>query len=134
MDNILLSGVVYSVLILFLVIGAQALSGILNNGFSWGLGARDTAKEPTVFQGRAMRTVSNHIESMMFFVPLALVAFHMGLVENAMVQKGVWLYLIGRVIYPLTYWTGLPYARTLIWFVSVVGLVMLLLPILGLAG
>jgi len=131
MDNILLCGVVYSVVILFLVVSAQALAGIMNNGFSWGLGARDTAKEPTVFQGRAQRTVNNHTESMLFFVPLALVAYHMGLAENAMVIKGVWLYLIGRAIYPLTYWTGLPYARTLIWAVSVVGIVMLLLAIFG---
>jgi len=91
----------------------------------------DTAKEPTVFQGRALRTVANHVESMMFFVPLALVAHHMGLSENAMVIKGVWLYLIGRAIYPLTYWTGLPYARTLIWAVSIVGILMLFLPIMG---
>ncbi len=32
MDNIFLCGVVYSVVILLVVIGAQALSGIMNNG------------------------------------------------------------------------------------------------------
>jgi len=131
MSNILICGVVYSVIILFLVIGAQAMSGILNNGMKWGLGARDTANDPTVFQARAQRTVNNHVESMMIFVPLALVALHMGLQDNEMVKKGVWLYLIGRAIYPLTYWTGLPYARTLIWAVSVVGIAMLFLPIMG---
>lgn len=66
----------------------------------------------------------------MFFVPLALVAYHMGLAENAMAVKGVWLYLIGRAIYPPTYWTGLPYARTLIWGVSLIGTLMILVQIL----
>jgi len=131
MDNILLCGVVYSVVILFLVIGAQAMSGIMNNGIKWGFGARDASKDPTVFQARALRTVNNHVESMLLFVPLALVAFHMGLAENAMVKKGVCLYLITRAIYPLTYWTGLPYVRTLVWFASIVGIIMLFLPIMG---
>lgn len=129
MDNILLCGVVWSVIILMVVIGAQALSGIMNNGLSWGFGARDTAKDHTVFQARALRTVQNHMESMMLFVPLALAAYAMGL-EGGLITKGVWLYLIGRAVYPLTYWTGLPYARTLIWTVSIVGIGMILVQIL----
>ena len=129
MGNILICGVVYSVVILLILIIVQALSGIMNNGLKWGFGSRDTAKDPTVFQGRAVRTVQNHIESMMVFVPLALAAYAMGL-EGGLIVKGVWLYLIGRAIYPLTYWAGLPYARTLVWAVSVVGSLMILVQIL----
>lgn len=129
MDNILICGVVYSVVILFVVIGVQSMSGLMNNGMKWALGARDAAKDPTVFQGRALRTVQNHIESMMLFVPLALAAYAMGL-DGDLVKKGVWLYLIGRAVYPITYWMGLPYARTLIWAVSLIGTLMILLQIL----
>ena len=131
MDNILLCGVVYSVVILFLVICAQSMSGVMNNGMKWGFGARDTANDLTTFQARALRTVNNHIESMLLFVPLALVAFHLDLGDHDLVKKGVWLYLIGRAIYPITYWTGLPYARTLIWAVSILGIVLVFLPVMG---
>jgi len=131
MENILLCGVVYSVVILFLMIGFQAMLGLMNNGLKWGLGARDTAKDHTVMQARSLRTVQNQIESMLLFVPLALVAYHMGLADNAMAAKGVWVYLISRALYPLTYWTGLPYVRTLAWAASIVGVVMVFLPIMG---
>ena len=130
MENILLCGVVYSVIILFVLIAVQASAGILNNGMKWGVGARDTAKDHTVFQARAVRTVQNHVESMLLFVPLALVAYAMGL-EGDLIKKGVWLYLIGRAVYPLTYWTGLAYARTLVWAVALVGTFMVLLQILN---
>ena len=129
MENILLCGVVYSVVILFVIISVQSLAGVSNNGLKWGFGARDTAKDHTVFQARAVRTVQNHIESMLLFVPLALAAYAMGL-EGSLITKGVWLYLIARAIYPLTYWTGLPYARTLIWAVGIVGTLMVLFQIL----
>lgn len=121
--SFMLSLVVYSAAILFVLISVQAVAGLSNNGLKWGLGARDGAKDPTVFQGRALRTVQNHIEGMMLFVPLALAA-HMAGISGDLLVKGGWLYLIGRVLYPLTYWTGLPYARTLVWALSLVGTLM----------
>jgi len=133
MDNVLICGVVYSVVILLIVIAVQASTGLLNNGLKWGVGARDTSKDPTTFQGRALRTVDNHKESMLLFVPLALAAYAMGL-SGDMITKGVWLYLIGRAVYPLTYWTGLPYARTLVWAVSIVGILLILFQILTAGG
>lgn len=127
--SFMLCTVVWTVIILFVVITVQSTAGTLHNGLKWGVGARDTSKDATVFQGRANRTVSNHIEGMLLYVPLALVAHAMGL-EGDMIVKGGWLYLIGRAIYPLTYWTGLPWARTLIWFVSIVGTLVVLFQIL----
>lgn len=121
----LLCMVVVSAVILIVLISVQASAGIMNNGLKWGFGARDSSKEDTVLQSRAKRTVANHIEGMMMFVPLALVAYAMGL-ESDLIIKGGWLYIIGRAVYPLTYWTGLPYARTLVWFVSIIGTLMVL--------
>jgi len=124
--NLILCAVVWSVAILFVLISVQAMAGITNNGLKWGFGARDTAKDDTVFQARAKRTVANHIESMMLFVPLALVANAAG-ISGALITKGAWLYIIARTLYPLTYWTGLLYARTLVWVVGVAGTVMVFL-------
>jgi len=126
--SFLLWTIVWSVVILFVVIGVQAISGDLHNGLKWGLSARDTAKDPTVFMGRAQRTVANHIEGMLLYVPLALVA-HLAGVSSDMIIKGAWLYILARAIYPLTYWAGLPWVRTLVWFASIIGTAMVFLGI-----
>ena len=128
--SFMLSTVVWTVGILIILIAIQSLSGILNNGMKWGLGARDTAKDDTVFQARAKRTLTNHMEGMLLYVPLAIVAHLMGL-DGDMIVKGGWLYIIGRALYPLTYWTGLPYARTLVWVVSLAGTLMIFQQVLG---
>lgn len=131
MENIFLCGVVWSVVILMLVIGFQAMTGILNNGMKWGVGARDTANDMTTLQGRANRTVANHVESMLLFIPLALVAYHVGgLADDEWAKKAVWLYLGGRAVYPLTYWAGLSYVRTIVWVVSIAGIIILLVKLL----
>jgi len=128
--SFMLTTVVWSVIILIVVIGFQSMTGIANNGVKWGLGPRNTSKDHTLIQSRAVRTVQNHIESMLIYVPLALVA-HMAGVSGDLVVKGGWLYIIGRAIYPLTYWMGLNYVRTLIWAVSLVGIIMVLVAILS---
>lgn len=124
--NLILCAVVWSVAILFVLINVQAIAGLNNNGLKWALGARDTSRDDTVFQARSKRTVANHIESMLLFIPLAIVA-HIAGISGDLLIKGTWLYIIARTLYPLTYWTGLPYARTLVWTVGVIGTVMVFL-------
>lgn len=131
--SFMLCAVVIAVAILFVSIGVQASAGIMNNGMKWGFGARDSSKEETVLQSRAKRTVNNHMEGMMLFVPLALVAYAMGL-SSDMVIKGAWVYIIARVLYPLTYWTGLPYIRTLVWFAGIIGTAMVFIGIVTAGG
>lgn len=118
--SFMLFSVVCSVAILAILIGVQAIAGDLNNGIKWALSARDTKKDDTVFLGRTRRTVANHIEGMLIFVPLAFVAHLMGL-DGDMIVKGGWIYIISRALYPLTYWSGLPYFRTIVWFASLIG-------------
>ena len=121
--SFMLFTVVCTVAILAILIAVQATAGDLNNGLKWAIGARDSKKDDTVFLARARRTVANHVEGMMIFVPLAFVAHLMGL-DGGMIVKGGWLYLIGRALYPLAYWTGLPLIRSLIWMVSLLGTAM----------
>jgi uncharacterized MAPEG superfamily protein len=126
----ILSAVVWSVAILFLLISVQATSGITNNGLKWGFGPRDSSKDDTVFQARSKRTVANHIESMMLFVPLALVAHMIGATGD-MLAKGTLLYVIARGIYPMTYWTGIPVVRTLVWTAGVLGTFMVFIAVVS---
>ena len=66
-----LQAVAYSSLILFVLILVQGTLVPLNQGFAWGLGSRDAKRDSTALQARASRTIANHIEGMLLFVPFA---------------------------------------------------------------
>ncbi|UAB78811.1 MAPEG family protein [Erythrobacter sp. SCSIO 43205] len=74
-------------------------------GLRWGLGSRDEPLEKSVMQGRFARTVQNHAEAMLIYVPL------MGLVialdkTNSFTQIAAWLMIAGRLVFTLFYLTG----------------------------
>ena len=109
-----------SVLILFVLLLIQGALVPLNQGFGWGLGSRDGKVDYTDIQGRARRTVSNHIEGMMLFVPLALVV-EMTALSTQLTVLGAGIYLAGRVAYAPLYLLGVPYLRSLAWGISLIG-------------
>ena len=86
----------------------------------WGVGARDGSRDPSVFAGRAERTVRNHIEALMVFAPLVLVADAAG-VSNSLTIWGAGLFLGARLAFVPAYLLGIPVLRTLIWFAGVIG-------------
>lgn len=43
---------------------------------------------------------------------------------------GCWLYLLARIVYVPLYAAGIPVLRTLVWMVSVAGLVLILIAVL----
>lgn len=75
------------------------------------VGARDTQPELSPLVNRAKRAVVNLQESLLIFMPLAVLA----LVGNVNVAEtaAVWLGL--RLAYLVTYLMGLKHVRTLIW-------------------
>ena len=89
----------------------------------WGVGARDGAREQSVFSGRANRTVQNHIEAMAVFAPLVLIAHVLG-ISNHLTVWGAGLFLGARVFFVPLYFMGVPWLRTLVWFAGVAGTVM----------
>ena len=56
-----LQAVVWTTVILTALIGFQGGLVPVNQGFVWGLGNRDEAREKTALQTRTARTVANHI-------------------------------------------------------------------------
>lgn len=90
----------------------------------WGVGARDEAREKSVFAGRLDRTVQNHIEAMMVFAPLVLIAHALG-ISNDLTTWGAGLFLGARVAFVPLYFLGVPWLRTLVWFGGVAGTVMI---------
>lgn len=99
--------------ILLVLYGLQGADTVLNAG-KWGLGARDEAREGSVFTGRARRTVQNQIEAMAAFAPLVLVAHLLGVSDNLTVW-GAGLFLGARVLFVPLYLLGVPVLRTLVW-------------------
>lgn len=119
-----LQAVVWTTVILAGLIGFQGGLVPVYQGFAWGLGNRDEARAKTDLQSRTARTVSNHIEGMMVFVPLALVVVISDL-SSTLTVWGAGLYLLGRVLFAPLYLIGIPYLRSLVWGVSLVGILMI---------
>lgn len=116
-----LQSVVWTSLILLALIMIQGTLVPLNQGFGWGLGSRDAKRETTVLQARTSRTVANHIEGMLIFVPLVIVSEIAGL-NSMLTQIGAGLYLAGRVLFAPLYLMGVAYLRSAAWGVSLLGI------------
>jgi len=124
-----LTYLVWSVALFFVMILAQAVAGALSGktNISELVGPRDDMPKDglTPFHGRTKRAQANYIESMCMFVPLVLVAA----VTNSFSEVtalGAAMFFWGRVVFAPTYWFGVPWVRTLAWFVSIAGILMIL--------
>jgi len=120
---------VWSVALFFVMILAQSMAEIFSKAASPAelAGARDDlpATGLTPFHGRTKRAQYNMIEGMCMFVPLVLVAA----VTNSfseLTALGAALFFWGRVAFAPSYWFGIPWVRTLVWFVSIIGILMIL--------
>lgn len=111
-------------LILFLLLMYQGALVPIYQGFAWGLGSRDAPKDKTALQNRAARTVANHIEGMMLFVPLVLIV-ELADLSSSLTILGAWLYIIGRLAFAPFYLLGVPYLRSLVWGVAVGGIMLI---------
>jgi len=125
-----LSYLILSVGLLFVMILVQALLGIKQFGLAPLAGSRDNLAEPGLVQSRAKRANANMIENMVLFVPLALVAIHSG--TEGLALKGAALFFYARLAYAPIYWLGLPWVRPAVWGLAIVGLIMMFLALLPL--
>ena len=101
------------------VIGAQGKVGLPPL-----IGNRDDLPQMTGFAGRAQRAHRNMLESLVLFAVLVLVAQVTGK-ANATTALGAQLFFWGRVAYAVVYWIGIPWVRTAVWAVSLIGLIMI---------
>ena len=100
------------------VAGAQ-----LQVGLPMLAGNRESLPELTGWAGRARRAHFNLLESLVVFAIVVLVA-HVTGKANETTALGADLFLWGRVAYALVYILGIPWLRTLVWAVSVAGIVL----------
>ena len=94
------------------------------------LGNRDDMPKLTGLAGRAQRAHHNMLESLVLFAALVIVA-HIAGKANATAVLGAQLFFWARVAYAVIYLAGIPMVRTAVWAVSIVGLVLIFLQLLG---
>ncbi len=115
-----------STILFFVIIIAQALIAIGQNGLSAQAGNRDSLNEPTVLRKRLQRLIANLQENLVMFGVVVLIAHAAG-VSNDQTALGASLFFYARVAHAVVYAFGWPWVRPLCWFVSFVGLAMIVL-------
>ena len=92
------------------------------------VGNREGFPELKGLAGRASRAHQNMVTNMVLFAVLVLVAAVSGK-ANAMTALGAQLFFWARLAYAVIYLIGIPWARTIAWAISIVGLVLIFLQV-----
>ena len=111
--------------LLTLVQAVVAVQGaMMQVGLSTLAGNREGLPEIKGWGGRAARAHRNMLENLALFAALVLVA---AIAEktNSTTLLGAQIFLYARIVYALVYIAGVPWLRTGVWAVSVVGLAMI---------
>ena len=118
---------VWSVVLGLVQIAIAAAGSLHQRGASWAAGARDGQAKPlTGVAARLDRARGNFLETFPLFAAAVLLAFALQR-HDGMTVLGAQLYFWARLIYVPVYAAGIPYLRTLVWAVSIIGIVLLLL-------
>jgi uncharacterized MAPEG superfamily protein len=116
-----LLGAVLILAIVNLLWAAQARTA--QYGKDWNMGARDEAMPPLdPLPGRLLRAQANLAETLPLFAAAVLAAGVAGRF-GTWTAAGSWLYAAARFVYLPLYAMGVPVVRTLVWMVSLLGLV-----------
>ena len=100
-------------------------------GTAWNMGARDEAlPPPEPLVGRLARAQANFFETFPVAAAAILLIYVTGL-HDRWTAAGALIWLVARIVYLPVYALGIPKVRTLIFLVSVVGIVMVLWPALA---
>ena len=118
-------------LVLALVqIGLAGALRTTETGIGYNMSARDgEAPPPRPVTARLQRAQANLFETLPLFAAAVLIAHASGR-HDADTLLGAQLYLGARVLYVPIYAAGIPVVRTLVWTVSLVGLIWIIKAIL----
>jgi uncharacterized MAPEG superfamily protein len=93
-------------------------------GYRWTASSREHSVAPlTGVAGRAERALRNYLETFPFFAAAILV----GAVTNThswLTVLGAHFYFWGRIVYAILYLADLPLARSLVWNIPTIGILM----------
>ncbi|HSK38487.1 MAG TPA: MAPEG family protein [Arenibaculum sp.] len=93
-------------------------------GMKWNTGPRDEDMPPlSAGANRLKRAQDNLFETLPLFIGFVLIA-HLADKNSELTHWGTLIYLVGRVVYVPLYAFGVRMLRSLVWIVSLVGLIM----------
>jgi uncharacterized MAPEG superfamily protein len=95
-------------------------------GLKWAGGSRDEARPVTGVAARLERAFTNYRETFPLFAAAVFVAYLTGQTGGATLWGSV-MYVAARAAYVPLYASGVRYWRSLAWFVSFIGLVVLVI-------
>ncbi|WP_397400134.1 MAPEG family protein [Phenylobacterium sp.] len=96
----------------------------------WAAGPRDTPMPISGSAARLHRAFWNFVETFPFFAAAVLAAAAAGKLGSDLTVWGSIMYVAGRAIYAPLYAAGVPMLRSVVWFASLIGLVMILVALL----
>jgi uncharacterized MAPEG superfamily protein len=116
---------IYSVILNWVMI---MVAGSLRNrlwtpsGILYGVSNRDQAAvDPSTMAGRADRAAKNMLENLLLFATLLLAARVAGVAADKLVFPAQ-LFFYARLAYFPIYVVGIPYIRTVVWLIGVIGM------------
>ncbi len=120
---------VWGTMLLLVHIVVQATFSDLCKGLGWALGPQDEKREQSQIAARIERALANFLQTYAGFAALALIlsVTELGTTTSAL---GAALWFWARLIYIPAYASGVPIVRSIAWFASIGGLIMMLLPLL----
>ena len=118
----------------FAHIMAASTSGLAQRGgLTWAAGNRESEGEVTGAAARLKRASANFFETFPLFAALVLAAAVSGR-QGSAVAWGAQLYFWARLLYLPIYGFGIPWIRTLVWGVAMVGIGFVFAGLFGWAG
>jgi uncharacterized MAPEG superfamily protein len=115
---------VWSVVLTIVQMIVAAIGGILQYGLPALAGNREDLPPRKGWAGRASRAHHNMLENLVLFAILVVTASIMGRL-NAMTALGAQLFFWGRLTYAPIYIIGIPWLRTVVFAISILGLLMI---------
>ncbi len=115
---------VWAVLLTVVQAVVAVQGAVMQVGLGTLAGNREGLPEIKGWAGRAARAHRNMLESLVLFAALVLVAVAAGKTNDA-TAMGAQIFFWARVAYAFVYVAGIPWLRTGVWGVSIVGLAMI---------
>ncbi len=120
-----LSVLFFTGLMTFSLVFIQGTLVPINFGFKWGLGNRDTPREPTVFMRRMVRIMDNQIQATAMAAPMLLAILLYPAAQSDVTETGAWMFLGGRLGFIACYLVGIPVIRSIFWGIGTLGIVVM---------
>lgn len=122
--SIELTYLIWSAALGFAYVAVQSTAYRMDYGLLHAGSQRDNERPPNKWAARGDRALRNFLETYGLFIALAVATVLSGR-SNGLTQLGTQLWFWARVAYLPAYFIDIPFARSAVWTVSLVGLVML---------